>query len=120
MLSWANIAESATAIEYTGYGYYLSEQAGRDILAGWSSDRTEKEVYKAALDDMHYEWQLFKASMESQIADIREAHQEEREEWQKALRKSRSPGLGIFLGAGYGSRGETEVVIGVGLVWKVF
>lgn len=61
MLSWQNTAESATReIEYTGNGYYLSEQAGRDILEGWLSDRAAKKQYKTALDSMYDEWQRTK------------------------------------------------------------
>lgn len=101
-------------------GYYLSEQAGRDILEGWSVDRAAKESYKGALDDMHNEWQQFKASMEMQIGEIRAAHMKESAEWQRELRSSRSPGFGVFIGAGYGSAGETQAVIGIGLVWKLF
>lgn len=122
----SSIAESAE-IEYirAGWtspasGYYMTDQAGRDILAGWSSDRAAKETYKAALDDLYAEWQTFKGDMSAQIAEIKEAHTKERQEWQKALRQARSPGLGVFAGAGYTTGGEVQGVVGVGLVWKVF
>lgn len=121
LLYLTSTGESATAeVEYTGTSFILSEQAGRDILAGWRSDRAAKETYKAALDDLYGEWQAFKGIMTGQIAEIKEAHAKERQEWEKALRKSRAPGFGVFGGIGYTTSGEVQGVVGVGLVWKVF
>lgn len=58
--------------------------------------------------------------MAAQIAEIKESHEAERREWQRALRRAKSPGLGVFAGAGYTTGGSVQGVVGVGLVWKVF
>lgn len=98
----------------------MTEQAGRDILEGWRSDRSAKDTYKAALDELYGEWQTFKGDMTAQIAEIRDSHAKERQEWQRELRRARAPGFGVFGGVGYMTGGDLQGVVGVGLVWKVF
>lgn len=38
--------------------------------------------------------------------------------WKKDLRRSKSPGFGVFAGPAYTSEGSFGVVAGVGIVWK--
>lgn len=118
---------NAAEIEYVpaGYttptsGYFLTEQAGRDVLEGWSSDRAAKEAYKAALDDMYSEWQVFKDDMTAQITAVKDSLTAEREANRIALKKARAPGLGVFGGIGFTSNGDIKAVVGIGLVYKVF
>lgn len=118
---------NAAEIEYVpaGYttpsaGYFLTEQAGRDILEGWSTDRAAKEAYKAALDDMYAEWQGFKASMEQQIADVRDSLTAEREAHAAALRKAKRPGLGVALTLGYTTDQKLRLSLGFGYVWRIY
>lgn len=99
----------------------MTEQAGRDILEGWRSDRAAKETYKAALDDIQGEWRVFRGSIEEQISAVKESLAAERTANKAALRRARSPGFGVFAGAGYAPVGsEVRFVVGVGLVWRVF
>lgn len=118
---------NATEIEYVpaGYitptgGYFISEQAGRDILEGWTSDRLAKETYKAALDNSYLEWQEFKTSMEQQIQAIRNDIADERAAFKAELRKAKRPGIGVFAGPVYTTDGDFRVAIGIGFVYKVF
>lgn len=115
----ANIGESAE-VEYTGTGYFITEQAARDILEGWTSDRAAKEAYRIALEELYTQWQVFRGDMTAQIAEIKESHAQERQEWQKELRRLRTPGFGVFGGVGYSTDGSVQGVIGVGLVWKIW
>lgn len=113
-------AANASEIEYTGTGYFMTESAAIDILEGWTSDRAAKVAYKTALDSLYDEWQAFRSEMAAQIAEIKESHAQERREWQRALRRSKAPGFGVFAGAGYTTDGNVQGVIGFGLVWKIF
>lgn len=80
-----------------------------------------KESYKAALDELYGEWQAFKGDMASQIAEVKDFLAAERTANKAALRRARSPGFGVFAGAGYVPVGsEVRFVVGIGLVWKVF
>lgn len=58
--------------------------------------------------------------MAARIAEIKGAHAKERQELEKALKRSSALGFGVFCGVGYTISGEVQGVIGVGLVWKVF
>lgn len=98
----------------------MSEQAARDILAGWRSDRAARDTYKVALDDLSQEWQGFNASIVAQVEAVRDSLAVERASNKAALRKARAPGFGVFGGVGYTSNGEVQGVVGVGLVWRVF
>lgn len=98
----------------------MTEQTGRDILEGWRSDRAAKETYKTALEELHGEWRIFRGSIEEQIAVVKESLVAERTANKAALRRARSPGFGVFAGAGYApAGGEVRFVVGVGLVWRV-
>lgn len=98
----------------------MSEQAGRDILEGWLSDRAAKEQYKTALDCIYGEWQQTKLSLEAQISEVRKSHEQEQQEWKKSLRSSKAPGFGVFAGPAYTGGQDLQMVIGIGLVWKFF
>lgn len=120
-LCCSNIAESAQKeIEYAGTGYLLSELAGRDILEGWLSDRAAKEQYKTALNSMYEEWQQTKLSLEIQISEIHKSHEQEQREWEKKLRGPGMPGFGVFAGPAYTGGQDVQMVVGFGLVWKLF
>lgn len=57
--------------------------------------------------------------MTAQIAEIKEAHAKERQESEKALRRSRAPNLGVFAGLAYSHSGEVRLVAGIGIVFKI-
>ena len=96
-------------------GYWVSEQAGRDILAGWRTDRSEKAVWMKAYEDLTSEYQAYRDEMSSLSLILKEQVETERNAWEKSLKRARGPGFGFF--AGYGSGGIT---FGGGIVWKVF
>lgn len=116
----AKAAEIPEEVKFNGTVYTMTEQAARDILEGWKSDKAAKEEYKRALEEFNGRWGVFRGNMEAQINEIKAAHQKEREEYNKQLRSAKRPGLGMFVRAGYGTAGEAEAVIGIGLVWKMF
>lgn len=99
-------------------GYYMTEDAGRDILEGWASDRAARDTYKAALDDMSQEWQGFNASLVAQVEAVKVSLANERATNKATLRRARAPGFGVFAGCSF--NGGAEFVVGAGLVWKIF
>lgn len=101
-------------------GYFMTEQAGRDVLEGWSTDRAAKETYKAALDDMYSEWKAFKSSMEEQITTIKDELAEERAASKAELRKAKRPGFGVAIGVMYATDGDVRFGITLGYVYKLF
>lgn len=103
-------------------GYYVTERAARDILAGWRSDRAEKEIYKRSFNELHLESRITTEILEEQIADIKESLKNERFANEAALRKANAPGFGLFAGVGYApfNSGEVRFVVGFGWTWRVF
>ena len=120
-------AEANTEIEYIpkGWtsptdGYWMTEQAGRDVLTGWKIDREQKAIYMNALEDSEQRLAQLKEVVGEEFADIKRAHDEDRAQWQKELRRARLPGIGFFAGIGYTTNNKIEGVAGVGIVWKIW
>lgn len=126
-LLFLNRAEANAEIEYVpkGWtssteGYWMAEQAGRDILTGWKIDREQKIIYMNALEESDQKLAQLKEIVSEEFADIKRAHEEDRAQWQKELRRARLPGIGFFAGIGYTTNNKIEGVAGVGIVWKIW
>lgn len=120
-------AEASAEIEYIpkGWtsptdGYWMTEQAGRDVLTGWKIDREQKIIYMGALEESEQKIAQLKEIVSEEFANIKRAHDEDRAQWQKELRRARSPGIGFFAGIGYTTNNKIEGVAGVGIVWKIW
>ena len=126
-LLFLNRAEANAEIEYVpkGWtspteGYWMTEQAGRDVLTGWKIDREQKIIYMNALEESDQKLAQLKEIVSEEFADIKRAHEEDRAQWQKELRRARLPGIGFFAGIGYTTNNKIEGVAGVGIVWKIW
>ena len=120
-------AEASAEIEYIpkGWtsptdGYWMTEQAGRDVLTGWKIDREQKIIYMGALEESEQKIAQLKEIVSEEFANIKRAHDEDRASWQKELRRARSPGIGFFAGIGYTTNNKIDGVAGVGIVWKIW
>ena len=126
-LLFLNRAEASAEIEYVpkGWnspteGYWMTEQAGRDILTGWKIDREQKDIYMNALETSEQRLTQLKEVVSEEFANIKMAHDKDRAQWQKELRRARLPGIGVFAGLGYTTSEKIEGVAGVGIVWKIW
>jgi phage tail-like protein len=94
------------------------------ITFRWRGCRREYRLERDAWEKAYYELkemdEAYSQSMRNQLSGLRVQLDNERAAWKSALRKSRSPGFGVFAGAGYTASGQVEGVIGVGWVWKIF
>jgi len=108
-------------------GYFFTEEAGRDTLEALIILRSERDTYRAAVDDIVGEVRESNALISKQVEELKAAQAEEREAWEAALKaeekkhrqelaKAKRPGIGIFGGISFSG----EAVIGVGLVWRIF
>lgn len=89
-------------------GYWMTEQAGRDVFAGWSSDRAERDYLSGALEAQFERAETFSGAMARRLSET-EA------DLAKALAKERRrPGL--ILGVGVSHKGEIRGIAGIG--WK--
>ncbi len=101
-------------------GYYLNAEALSNLTAAAKTYRLERDEWIKAFDDLFDESELFRVTIEAQLADLRGQLQRERDAWQRDIKRARSPGFGIFAGVGVTSSGGIEPVAGVGVVWRVF
>jgi hypothetical protein len=85
----------------------------RTIYAGLKTYRLERDAWEQAYYELSDKAERYRGTVESQLDELRRDLNDERVSWRSALRKARSPGLGVFAGAGYTGNG-------VGLVWKIF
>ena len=99
-------------------GYWLSEEAGRDMAAGWSADRAERDALRGSLsaqferaEDILARWRAATAELEAQIAAERSAHAAELRRLKRALRRP-----GVLVGVGFSHEGVFRGMIGIG--WK--
>lgn len=99
-------------------GYWLSEEAGRDMAAGWSADRAERDTLRSSLsaqferaEDILARWRAATAELEAQIAIERSAHAAELRRLKRALHRP-----GFIIGVGFAHEGEFRGIVGIG--WK--
>jgi hypothetical protein len=100
-------------------GYFLNTEALSNLTAASKTYRLERDAWEQAYYELFDKAERYRGTVESQLDELRKNLNNERASWRSALRKARSPGLGVFAGAGYTGNG-VEAVIGVGLVWKIF
>lgn len=115
--AWTYVPAGWTATEP---GYWGTERDGRDTLQALRTYREERDAWQRAFEDARDENRTFQEKMEQRFTALEESLEAERAGWKREIRKARAPGLGIFAGYGFDSRGEGNFVIGAGLVWKVF
>lgn len=104
----------------TSGGYFMTEDFARDVLAGWQTDKADKETYKRGFEQAQTEAETLRAQLNAAIATYEEAQALERAAYKQELRRARSIGFGPFAGYGRASNGKWEACVGFGLVWKLF
>lgn len=100
-------------------GYFLNAEALSSLTAAAKTYRLERDAWESAYRELSGKSEAYAADMKRSIAELRGQLDAERAAWKGELRRARSPGFGIFAGAGYTGSG-VEAVVGVGVVWKVF
>ena len=101
-------------------GYVINEEGLRTVYSAIRTYREERDAWESAYNDLSVKYTAFAEDVRHEINNIKQSISDERVEWAKAIRKAKMPGLGVFLGGGYTSGGSVEVVVGAGIVWKLF
>jgi hypothetical protein len=97
----------------------LNAEALSSLTAAAKTYRLERDAWEDAYQELSEKSERYAEDMKKSITDLRRQLDDERKAWKSTLRRARSPGFGVFAGAGYAGSGF-EAVIGVGLVWRVF
>ena len=129
LLCQRNCAYSSAVIDFRyvskGYvspfeGYLASEETGRTILRALRTYRTERDHWISAYNMLQEEHNLYMQRATESIGRLETSLEQERQMWKDAEQKAKRPGVGVFAGAGYGSSGDLQAVIGVGLLWRLW
>ena len=129
VLSLTNCAYSSEAIKFDyvpqGYvslseGYWLDVPTGRNLLHMIRTYREQSEYWEKAHGELTAEFRAYIDSTNERLTSIEVSIEAERKGWKNEIRKAKLPGLGVFAGAGYGSAGDVQAVVGVGLVWRLW
>ena len=98
----------------------MNTETLRTVYSAIRTYREERDAWESAYNDLSVKYTAFAEDVRQEINDIKQSISDERVEWAKAIRRAKTPGLGVFLGGGYTSGGSVEAVAGVGIVWKLF
>lgn len=84
----------------TASGYYLTDAAMRDTIAGWTEARKVADVRQQALEALREEIRLQQADLTRQLRELQAEIADERRLWRSRVRWSKVQGLGygIILG----------------------
>lgn len=83
-------------------GYYLTDAAMRDTIAGWSEARKVADVRLQALEALREEVRLQQADLKRQLAELQSEITAERSLWRGRVRRGKLQGLGLGLLLGFG------------------
>jgi hypothetical protein len=100
-------------------GYFLNAEALSNLTAAAKTYRLERDAWENAYHDLSEKSEKYAAGMKKSLADLRGQIDEERKGWKSAVRRAKRPGFGAFAGVGHTGSGF-EVVVGVGVVWRLF
>ena len=101
-------------------GYWLDVPTGRNLLHMVRTYRGQSEYWEAAHGALSDEFRAYIDKTNERLTGIESSIEAERKSWKNEIRKAKLPGLGVFAGAGYGSAGQVQAVVGVGLVWRLW
>ena len=101
-------------------GYWLDVPTGRNLLHMIRTYREQSEYWEKAHGALSAEFNAYIDKTNERLTTIETSIEAERKAWKNEIRKAKLPGLGVFVGAGYGSSGQVQAVVGVGLVWRLW
>lgn len=82
-------------------GYFLTDAAMRDTIAGWTEAKKIADVRQQALEALREEIQLQQADLRRQLAELQHEIADERRLWRGRVRRGKTQGLVYGVLAGF-------------------
>ena len=81
-------------------GYYLTDAAMRDTIAGWTTARREADIRQQALEALRDELAAQSQQMKRDLADLQREISAERKLWRSRIRRGKMQGVmyGVLIG----------------------
>jgi len=85
-------------------GYYLTDAAMRDTIAGWTTAKQQANIREQALIALRDEVKAQQADLKRQLAELQHEITVERSTWRRRVRRGKTQGIvyGLLLGFGGG------------------
>ena len=85
-------------------GYFLTDAAMRDTIAGWTTAKQQADIREQALIALRDEITAQQADLKRQLAELQHEITVERSMWRRRVRRGKTQGLvyGLLLGFGGG------------------
>ena len=85
-------------------GYFLTDAAMRDTIAGWTTAKQQADIREQALIALRDEITVQQADLKRQLAELQHEITVERSMWRRRVRRGKTQGLvyGLLLGFGGG------------------
>ena len=85
-------------------GYYLTDAAMRDTIAGWTAAKQQADIRQQALEALREEIRLQQADLKRQLAELQTEITAERKLWRSRVRRGKAQGIiyGALIGFGGG------------------
>lgn len=110
-LCWTSHAKASDVIHIlpgwtaTESGYYVTDQAGRDMLAGWSADKAALKVLRDGMAEIRAEIAASAEEQRRAMEQLKSELTQERKQWRAATKRAAGQGLmwGLIMGAVVGA-----------------
>lgn len=82
-------------------GYFLTDIAMRDTIAGWTTARKEADIRQQALEALREEIKLQQSDLKRQLAALQTEIELERQAWRTRVRRGKAQGFVYGILAGF-------------------
>ena len=82
-------------------GYFLTDAAMRDTVAGWTTAKQEAGIRQQALEALREEITAQQADLKRQLAELQHEIADERRLWRRRVRRGKTQGLVYGVLAGF-------------------
>lgn len=102
-------------------GYWMNESTGKLVLETLKTRRLQLTQVQKDYDELYQQYSKVLSELNSSTKKLEETLAMEKSNYRKELLKKSLPGIGLFAGPAYNwSDNDIEIVVGFGIVWKLW
>ena len=102
-------------------GYWMNESTGKLVLETLKTRRLQLTQVQKDYEELYQQYSKVLSELNSSTKKLKETLEIEKSNYRKELLKKSLPGIGLFAGPAYNwSDNDIELVVGFGIVWKLW